>query len=129
MSKASLFRNAKEKASYDNELLESRALSYVMSDSDLVHRVIAGSITDSFQRRSPYRAGMTEGQSNLLSYIKSFRKRNGFSPSYEQMKNHLGYASKSRIAALIDQLEERHQIVRLENRARSIVCCEEMSFT
>ena len=66
------------------------------------------------------RLGLTPEQARLLAYITEFSMRKGHSPSFEQMKNAMGLASKSGIHRLVVALEERGAIVRLPNHARSV---------
>lgn len=60
--------------------------------------------------------GLTECQAEVLAYLKS---RNT-TPSFEEIKNALGYASKSKVHRIIEALAERGRITRLYDRARSI---------
>lgn len=63
---------------------------------------------------------LTQRQEQLWRYIKSCER----SPSYVEMRDHLGLESKSGIHRLIEALEERGYISRIKNRARSIVAIE-----
>jgi len=63
---------------------------------------------------------ITKKQHDLLAYLNSYIKKNGISPSFEEMKNALNLHSKSGIHRLINSLEERRFIRRLANRARAI---------
>ncbi len=47
-------------------------------------------------------------------------KKNGVSPSFDEMRDQLGLKSKSGIYRLLDGLEERGYIRRLNNRARAV---------
>ena len=74
-----------------------------------------------FERKAPA-AAMTPKQKELLDFIKLYgTEQGGISPSYDEMKDYLGIASKSGIHRMVCELEERGLIRRLENRARSIV--------
>lgn len=64
--------------------------------------------------------GMTPKQHELLSYIESHIAEKGYSPSFEDMKNALGVASKSGVHRLVCSLEERGLIVRIANASRSV---------
>lgn len=67
------------------------------------------------------RAGLTRKQQELLAYIKRYIfEHEGMSPSFEEMKDALGLASTSGIHRIVNALEERGFIRRLENKARSI---------
>lgn len=63
---------------------------------------------------------ITKKQHDLISYLNSYIKKNGISPSFEEMKNALNLHSKSGIHRLINSLEERGFIRRLTKRARAI---------
>lgn len=64
---------------------------------------------------------MTRTQQQLLWYIGQFRSENdGVCPSYDEMKQFMGFASKSGIHRLVTALEERGHIRRLPHRARAI---------
>lgn len=64
--------------------------------------------------------GLTERQYHLLTFIKAFEQSHGYMPSYVEMKDALGLASKCSISRLVDALEERGHICRIPNKARSI---------
>ena len=63
---------------------------------------------------------LTKKQKVLLDYITLINKKNGISPSYEEMKNRLNLKSKSGIHRIISALEERGFIKKLANKARAI---------
>jgi repressor LexA len=63
---------------------------------------------------------LTQKQHDLLIFIDKRLKKNGISPSYDEMKDALGLASKSGIHRLITALEERGFIRRLPHRARAL---------
>jgi len=63
---------------------------------------------------------LTKKQYELLLYIDDHLKRNGVSPSFDEMKDALRLKSKSGIHRLITALEERGFIRRLPNRARAL---------
>ena len=63
---------------------------------------------------------LTEKQRDLLLLIDKRIKTDGVPPSYDEMKDHLGLASKSGIHRLITALEERGFIRRLPNKARAL---------
>lgn len=68
---------------------------------------------------------LTHMQAQLLNFIGKFQdENNGVSPSFEEMKQELGLASKSGVHRLIAALEERGRIVRCHNRARAIEIVE-----
>jgi len=63
---------------------------------------------------------LTQKQHDLLIFIDKCLKKNSISPSYDEMKDALGLASKSGIHRLITALEERGFIRRLPHRARAL---------
>lgn len=63
---------------------------------------------------------LTRKQYELLMFIDESLKKNGVSPSFDEMKEALGLKSKSGIHRLITGLEERGFIRRLAHRARAL---------
>ena len=63
---------------------------------------------------------LTRKQYELLVYIDQQLRKNGISPSFDEMKDALGLKSKSGIHRLITGLEERGFIRRLPHRARAL---------
>lgn len=63
---------------------------------------------------------LTEKQKDLLLLIDKHIRTDGVPPSYDEMKDALGLASKSGIHRLITALEERGFIRRLPNKARAL---------
>ena len=63
---------------------------------------------------------LTSKQKELLLFIHERIKKDGVSPSFDEMKEALNLASKSGIHRLIVALEERGFIRRLPNRARAL---------
>ena len=64
--------------------------------------------------------GMTKKQHELVTFIDPFVAEHGYSPSFEEMKNAIGLASKSGVHRLLNGLEDRGVITRMANRSRSI---------
>ena len=64
---------------------------------------------------------LTKKQHELLSFIDKQLNSKGVSPSYDEMKDALGLASKSGIHRLITALQERGFIRRLPHKARALV--------
>lgn len=63
----------------------------------------------------------THKQAELLAFLAGFIADNdGIAPSFEEMKDHLGLASKSGVHRLLLALEERGKITRKKDRARAI---------
>lgn len=63
---------------------------------------------------------LTRKQYELLQYINTYQVRQGYSPSYDEMREALALRSKSGVHRLIRALEERGAIRRRPHRARSI---------
>ncbi len=63
---------------------------------------------------------LTTKQHDLLIFINQRLSQSGVSPSFDEMKDALGLASKSGIHRLITALEERGFIRRLAHRARAL---------
>lgn len=63
---------------------------------------------------------LTQRQNELLTFIHAKIAESGVCPSYQEMQEHTGRASKSGIHRLVTALEERGFIRRLPDRARSI---------
>ena len=68
---------------------------------------------------------LTRKQNELLTYLRNHMEQHDVPPSFDEMRNALGLASKSGIPRLISGLEERGYIRRLANRARAIQILEQ----
>ena len=66
--------------------------------------------------------GLTRSQQYILSYIKKYAEENdGSPPTFSEMSDHAGLASKSGIYRIVQALQDRGHISRLPGKARSIV--------
>ena len=65
--------------------------------------------------------GLTPKQVRFLRFLADFINQNGYSPSYEEMKQLLNYRSKSRIHSLIYALKKRGYVRLLPYSWRSIM--------
>ena len=63
---------------------------------------------------------LTRKQSELLTYLSDHMRQQDVPPSFDEMRDALGLASKSGVHRLVSGLEERGYIRRLANRARAI---------
>jgi repressor LexA len=63
---------------------------------------------------------LTQKQSELLTFLTTHMQTHDVPPSFDEMRDALGLASKSGIHRLVSGLEERGYIRRLANRARAI---------
>ena len=67
-----------------------------------------------------YKDGLTPKQMKVYKMIKTFIKANGYSPSYEELKQLIGSKSKSHVHGLVHQLIRRGWIGKGNGRNRSI---------
>jgi SOS-response transcriptional repressor LexA len=67
---------------------------------------------------------LTAKQKKLLDYLRSCEN----APSFDEMREALGLASKSGVHRLVNALEERGYIRRMPERARAIELVEDPSF-
>ena len=63
---------------------------------------------------------MTRQQHALLNFIACYISRTGYSPSYQEMQDALGLASKSSVARLVEALRRRGLVSREHHGARSV---------
>ena len=63
---------------------------------------------------------LTRKQSELLDFLVRHAAEHDVPPSFDEMRDALGLASKSGVHRLVSGLEERGYIRRLANRARAI---------
>ncbi|WP_414652766.1 hypothetical protein [Hansschlegelia sp.] len=59
-------------------------------------------------------------QTKLFDFIVAYVETHDFAPTFEEMADHLGIASKNGVHRLVTGLEERGRIRRLRHRARAI---------
>lgn len=64
--------------------------------------------------------GLTRKQRQLLDFIAIYIAKHVYAPTYDEMAEAVGLASKGRIGEILKGLEERGYINRLRNRARAI---------
>jgi len=65
--------------------------------------------------------GLTPKQAKFLKFLANFMDQNGYSPSYEEMKQVLNYKSKSRIHAFVHSLRKRGYVRLIPYMKRSII--------
>ena len=65
--------------------------------------------------------GLTPKQAKFLAQIKAFIKANGYSPSYEEIKQMTNMKSKSNVHAYVQSLKKRGYIDDIPYSKRSIV--------
>ena len=67
------------------------------------------------------KVGLTRKMRDLLEFLRDYtRDEDGVPPSYQEMADYLGLASKSGVHRLIAALEERGYIIRMPHHARAI---------
>lgn len=62
----------------------------------------------------------TKKQKQLLDYIESFIGEHGYSPSYREIMNGVGYTSVATVALHVNNLIKRGHLVKRDNAARSL---------
>ncbi len=65
--------------------------------------------------------GITPKQAKFLRFLANFIDQNGYTPSYEEMKQVLNYKSKSRIHAFVHSLKKRGYVRLIPYMKRSII--------
>ena len=65
--------------------------------------------------------GITPKQAKFLRFLANFIDQNGYTPSYEEMKQVLNYRSKSRIHAFVHSLKNRGYLRLIPYLKRSIM--------
>ncbi|WP_105436385.1 LexA family protein [Neorhizobium tomejilense] len=77
--------------------------------------------THSFEPDAQAALGLTGRQRKLLVFIKGYLAENdGVAPTFNEMKDFLGLASKTAIHHLINELDERGAIRRIRGKTRAI---------
>jgi len=62
----------------------------------------------------------TDTRENILDFIRTFRRENGYSPSVREVARHCGIKSPSVVQYHLDQLEQTGLITRDRDRSRSV---------
>ncbi|MEI7632406.1 MAG: hypothetical protein WCJ60_03730 [bacterium] len=62
----------------------------------------------------------TKKQKELLQFIESFISEHGYSPSYREIMNGVGYTSVATVALHVSNLVKRGHLVKRDNSARSL---------
>ena len=66
---------------------------------------------------------LTKQQKKLFDFISEKNEKEGVCPSYQEMKDHMGIASKSGIFRIVDVLCEKGLLRKNKYMARSLVVC------
>ena len=64
---------------------------------------------------------MTPKQSALLKFIRDYNEKNGYAPSFDEMKDFMGLKSKSGIHRLLKELENQNTLTKQPHQARGVV--------
>lgn len=66
---------------------------------------------------------LTNKQQNVWDFIHSYKQINGehTSPSFEEIKDGLGYASKGCVHRMVNCMVERGRVIKLPYRARTLM--------
>lgn len=64
--------------------------------------------------------GLTVQQARTLGFIREYTREHEVSPSFEEIRDHLGIEGRSGVHRIVKALEERGRIRRLPHRARAI---------
>jgi len=76
--------------------------------------------TDSLLLNIMKKFSITKKQRDLFNFIKDYIDKNNMAPSYEEMKEGTGCATKCTIFTKINQLQDRGWITKLPGKSRSI---------
>ena len=71
--------------------------------------------------RHAAKLGVTRRQNAVLEFVTKYCAEHGYSPSYQEIAEAVGIASKSGVKRLIDGLVERGRLEMMPRRARSVV--------
>jgi len=71
---------------------------------------------------------MTKRQKQILDYIKSSAKKNGFAPSLKEIKKHFGLSSESTIHQHIQTLSNKGLIKKIKNQPRGLEINKDCGF-
>lgn len=63
---------------------------------------------------------LTAREQDLLNYLIEYKKTNGCSPSYQEMKDGINTKSDYHINGMLDSLEDKGYILRKHNKHRTI---------
>ena len=64
---------------------------------------------------------MTPKQFTLFNFIRDYTEKNGYAPSFDEMKNFMGLKSKSGIHRLLNELEEQSILTRQPHQTRGVI--------
>lgn len=64
---------------------------------------------------------MTQAEHKLLLFIDRYQRTNGWSPSYDDMREHQGLASKSGVFRLVESLCRQGYLAKRNHKARALM--------
>ena len=64
---------------------------------------------------------MTPKQSALLNFIREYTEKNGYAPSFDEMKDFMGLKSKSGIHRLLKELEGQNILTKQPHQTRGVI--------
>lgn len=65
--------------------------------------------------------GVTPRQKKVFDFVKSYIKKNGYSPSYEEIREANKLSSKSHVNNIINQLKDRNIVDFKKGKSRSLI--------
>ena len=65
--------------------------------------------------------GVTPKQKKVMDFIKSYIKKNSYSPSYEEIKKASKFKAKSHVNQVLNQLKDRNVLTFKKGKSRSVV--------
>lgn len=92
--------------------LTDTASELIRTDPALAHEVA--------RQLASNTGGLTKRQADALGFIRNYHAEHGITPTYSEIMDALGLASKSGVNRIVVGIEERGFIRRLPGRARSI---------
>ncbi len=69
---------------------------------------------------------LTNAQSNVLSFIKAYMKKNKLPPTYDEIADNFGYKSKNAVESHLRALQRKGVIQRIQKIARGIMLSEDV---
>lgn len=64
--------------------------------------------------------GLTRKQTECFDFMTQRKQETGIMPTLQEISDHLGYSSKSRVYGLLESMQERGVIRRLPGKARAV---------
>ncbi len=64
--------------------------------------------------------GLTDTQAKARAFIEAYDRRHGTAPTVDEVREHMGLASKSGAHRIVSELVQRGHIRRIPNRTRAL---------